>query len=114
MSYVSYPFLHKVNVFMTTSKRNIKDKINKLSINSSNVALSRHARERMSERNFTITDVLEIISEGIIIEDPTQRESGDLSYKIESPNFRGGRSAAAIVVIKKDEKIFVVTVMWID
>lgn len=99
---------------MTTSKRNIQDKINKLSIDSSSVALSTHAKERMFERNFTIMDVLEILSEGIIIENPTQSESGNLRYKIESPNFRGGRSAAAIVVIKKDEKLLVVTVMWLD
>ena len=98
---------------MTESKRSVQYKINKLSTNSSNVVLSTHARERMSERNFTITDVLEILSEGIIMEDPKKRESGDLSYKIESLNFRGGRSAAAIVVIKKD-RVYVLTVMWID
>jgi hypothetical protein len=68
----------------------------------------------MAERNFTIIDVLDILTEGIITEDPIQKESGDLVYKIEVLNFRGGRSAAAITMIKKDEKIYVITVMWLD
>lgn len=110
MSYVKSFLLDKVNVVQIASKRTIQEKINKLANDSSNVAFSLHARERMLERDFTTKDVLDILKEGVITEDPV-RESGNLKYKVESPHFRGGRNAAAITVINKEEKIIVVTVM---
>lgn len=96
----------------------VSKKINELATNSSNVAFSEHATERMEERNFTSKDVLEILKKGIITEAPIKREYGDFKYKVEMRDFRGGRHAAAVTVIhqKKDkkEKLIVVTTMWLD
>lgn len=94
-------------------KRDAQEKINKLAIDSSNVAISTHAIERMSQRDFMRTDILDILKNGIIAEEPEKRKNGDLHYKVECRKFRGGRDAAVIIAIRED-KLIVITVMWLD
>lgn len=97
------------------SKLDAQKKINNLAKDSSLVFITEkgHAEERMDQRDFTRSDIIDILREGIIIEDPSWRKN-DWCYKVQIKGFRGRIGAAVVTVIYENSKLFVVTVMWLD
>lgn len=67
----------------------------------------------MLERGFVYNDMLTILRDGIIMDEPELRD-GKWSYKIRFHKFNGNRDAACVVGIKNMEKLTVITVMWVD
>lgn len=90
--------------------------INTLASDSFNVFIpnGQHGEERMMGRDFTLPDIIEILREGIIREEP-RWESGTWKYKVEVIGFRGRIGAAVVTLIMKNKtELRVATVMWLD
>ena len=97
------------------SKREAQTKINEIAKESSAIFYGTHGAGQKNIRDFTLSDIVEILRDGIIREDPRLGQYGDWCYKIEAHKFRGGRGAAVVTIIQDSKnKLFVKTVMWID
>ena len=81
------------------------------------LARTTHARERISERNLIMSDVLFVLRNGYVYEEPEPSTVGGLfKYKVDgkSPN-SGSRSLRVVAIPDKQScQIKVVTVMWRD
>ena len=98
------------------SKREAQTTINTLARDSYNVFIPplEHAEQRKDYRDFTDSDIIEILRDGIIREDP-RWEKGEWKYKLEVVGFRGRIGAAVVTMIMKQKtELRVVTVMWLD
>jgi hypothetical protein len=80
---------------------------------SANVILTDHAQERMAERGIIALEVYRILRTGIVDVAPTRLTDGDWKAEIEQ-RMPGGRDAVVVTVVKRDERLVVVTVMWRD
>ena len=94
------------------ARREAQRLINELAKDSSNVRYSRHAKERMI-RGFTYNSMLTILREGFIVDEPEKRK-GRWCYKIIFHKLKGNRDGGCVVDIREDNKLKVITVMWID
>lgn len=95
-------------------KRKAQEIINNIAENPDNVSYSAHAREQM-RRGFTYNDMLTVLREGIIREEPRySEEKRSWTYRVDFIKFDDNRDAACVVAIQKKAKLHVVTVMWID
>ncbi len=82
------------------------------------LAYTRHARDRMKERGLLIGDVLYVLKNGSVFEDPEPgKVEGYFKYRMEAqtPN-SGNRTVRVVVIPDKDgnRSLKVVTVMWVD
>ena len=78
---------------------------------------TKHVRDRMSERNLIISDILYVLRTGYVYEEPEESSiDGFYKYQIEgqSPN-SGARYLRVIAVPDPNEcQIKVITIMWRD
>jgi hypothetical protein len=89
--------------------------INGVAKDTSNIIISTHAVERLKERDFLFEDVIDILRDGVVMEEARKEEkTGNWSYLVTNMRFRGGRNAAAVTIVQQDNKLFVKTVMWRD
>lgn len=80
------------------------------------IKFTRHARERLYERDLIMGDILHILKFGYVHnegEESTQR--GLYKYEMESttPN-SGGKTVRIVVIPSSDNTIKLVTIMWAD
>lgn len=76
-----------------------------------------HAKERIAELGLTTSDVLFVLKNGFVYEEPEPATRSEYNrYKIESLSPNSGRRKVGLVVIpdKAGSLIKIVTVMWID
>ena len=97
----------------TASLEETTAKIRALARSGAPITLSRHARERMAQRNFGPEDIRETLAHGDIRQPPRLGKKGDLLYKVEHENMRGERDGE-VVVIPREAELFIVTVYWDD
>ena len=76
-----------------------------------------HARERLSERNLVVSDVLYALKNGFVYNEaiPATRP-GLFRYRVECRTPNSGSRSVGVVVIPNNSGCYikVVTVMWID
>lgn len=81
------------------------------------LALTRHARERMEERGIIVSDILHVLAVGHIYDEPmVSTRPGYCKFRIcgKSPN-SGGREICLVVVPDPGRPaIKLITVMWKD
>ena len=88
--------------------------INKVAEDSANIILTKHAKDRMYERDFSVSEVYQILRTGIIREKPQKEKKGGWSYQVEAIGFCDNRDAAVITVIMRENELVIKTVMWLD
>lgn len=79
--------------------------------------LTKHARERLTERDLQVGDVLHLLSRGFIYGEPERATQPTLfKYEMEAttPNSHGRTLKAVIIPHPSDPQVKVVTVMWKD
>lgn len=90
-----------------------EQRIHRRSVDTSNVALTKHAKERMLERDIFSPDLYEILRTGHVEGSPIKTPEGEWKCKI-TRQLKGRRVAGAVVVLTNKEKIVVITVEWED
>lgn len=93
------------------------DIIREIAQNPSDLMLVEHSKERMRERDILMGDVLYVLRNGYVYEDPSpSTRKGLYKYKIESksPN-SGSRKVRVIVIPDAFKNIWkIITVMFVD
>ncbi len=93
------------------------DIIRKIARNPSEFIYKNHARERMAEREILIGDVLYVLKNGYVYENPEpSTRAGFYKYKIESKSPNSGFRKLRVVVIPDALKniLKIITVMFVD
>ena len=89
-------------------------RIRELALNSGNVILGNHAKERMALRDIFREDVDRILRTGDVNGQPELTEFGEWKCKVVLL-LKGRRTAGVVAVILEDRgKLFVKTVEWED
>ncbi|MBP9999423.1 MAG: DUF4258 domain-containing protein [Proteobacteria bacterium] len=87
------------------------NKIREIAMDSDNIIITNHTIERMQERDFSMRDLLELLRNGYVDQEPEYNaEKQEYKYKI--ARVVDTRTAAAITIIMKNEKLLVITIMW--
>ncbi|OUD09054.1 hypothetical protein BVC71_10090 [Marivivens niveibacter] len=76
-----------------------------------------HATQRLLDRGITTSDVLYLLRNGYVYDDPSSAtQHGYFRYKIQgkTPNSEGRDVAAVVVPNYNTKTVKVVTVMWVD
>jgi Domain of unknown function (DUF4258) len=91
-----------------------EDRVRNLAAVTGRVAWSAHARERMEERDISIRVALTVLREGRVSGpiEPGQ-SAGEWKAKIVR-NVKGRRDVGVVVVIIRNDRLFVKTVEWED
>lgn len=89
----------------------MSQRINALAKNGAEIRLSKHAKERMEQRNFTLDDIRVVLQNGAIKTPPRMGKQGDYSYKMEDDDTNGTKDGE-VVVVPEENSLFIVTVMW--
>lgn len=89
----------------------IAQSINVMAQEGATIELSKHARERMTERHVSLDDIRNVLAHGRIIKAPRTGYKGDTIYKLEQKDTRGTKDGE-VAVIKREKSLFIVTVMW--
>jgi hypothetical protein len=92
----------------------IRDTIYRLALSTSNIAWSRHALERMTERGITDRMAVEVLRLGSI-KGPIEggKHEGEWKAKL-AWQMRGRREIGVVVVLVRNSRLFVKTVEWED
>lgn len=100
------------------SPANATDEIRKLAANGGfKITLREHARERMFERDLSMGDVLYVLKNGFVFEQPVSAtQPGLWKYSIETRSPNSGNRVVRVVVIPDVTRLWakVVTIMWAD
>ena len=101
----------KTKVQKPLSPTDATNKIREIAMDSGNVAITDHTIERMQERDFSMRDLLELLRNGYVDDEPEYNaETQEYKYKI--ARVVDTRTAAAITIIINNEKLLVITIMW--
>jgi hypothetical protein len=76
-----------------------------------------HAKERLAERGLIMSDILYVLKNGFVYEDPVpSTRQGYNKYKLESRSPNSGSRSIRVIVIpdKKSCSLKIVSVMWVD
>jgi hypothetical protein len=92
------------------------DYIHEISKNPSEIAYKLHAKERMEERNILTGDVLYVLRNGYVYEDPEPATRGFFRYKVEYVSPNSGKRTLRVVVLadEKQRSLKIITVMFVD
>lgn len=91
----------------------LREQVRSLAASTSNIAITEHAQERMFERNISYDMALDILRNGEVRFQETDRR-GNAVIKA-SKSSLGQRSASAVAaVIDKQGRLILITVMWDD
>ncbi|WP_366942586.1 DUF4258 domain-containing protein [uncultured Tateyamaria sp.] len=92
--------------------------INKIALNKTcDVAITAHAKERMNERSLIMSDVLFVLKNGYVYEEPEPSTLDSFfKYKVESQSPNSGTRTLRVVAIpdEKSCQLKIVTIMWRD
>lgn len=72
--------------------------------------LSRHAKERMAERGYTLQDVVHVLLNGEIVKKEYQDKTRNWSYKIQGYDLENDGGAVVVAIIKRMSAV-VITVL---
>jgi hypothetical protein len=78
---------------------------------------TQHARDRLAERDLIISDVLYVLKNGYVHDDPQpSTQEGFFKYRPQSRSPNSGNRAVKLVVVPDPIQVWikVVTVMWAD
>lgn len=81
------------------------------------ISYSHHAKIQLSKRNLIISDVLYVLKNGFVYEEPKpSTRDGFNKYKMESRSPNSGRRSVRVIVIpdKKSNFLKIITTMWVD
>jgi hypothetical protein len=88
--------------------------IRRLARESGKVLFSMHAEDRMMERGITVPEVLSVLREGIIRGEVNSGKTlGEWKCKIVGTK-KGSREIGVVTLVRRQEKLFIVTVEWED
>lgn len=92
--------------------------INEISANKScDLAITRHARDRMNERGLIMSDLLFVLKNGFVYDNPQESTvEGFFKYVVESQSPNSGSRVLKVVAIpdSKSCRLKIVTFMWRD
>lgn len=80
-------------------------------------AYKRHAKERMNERGLIVSDLLYVLRNGFVYEEPEASTlEGYFKYRVEAQSPNSGSRFLRVVVVpdEKSSQIKVITIMWRD
>jgi hypothetical protein len=83
-----------------------------VAISEGNIIFTDHALERMDLRGFFRKDVMNALKNGYVTEQPEPVKDGMKCKVVRRLNV--GRECGVVTVIKKSEKLIIVTVEWED
>ena len=90
-------------------------KINNIAVDPKNIKYGAHARERFSERSFSIKQAERILQKGFVMDEPRLGDKGDWSYLVRFLGLEGtSREAACATIIVNGDRLFVKTIEWVD
>ena len=72
--------------------------------------LSRHAKERMSERGYTLQDVIHILLHGKIVKKEYKEKTQNWSYRVQGYDLENDEGAIVVAILKRMSAI-VITVL---
>lgn len=81
------------------------------------LAITQHAKERMDERSLIMSDVLYVLKNGFVYDDPEPSTLEDFNkYALEGKSPNSGSRYLRVIAIpdKKSCQIKVITIMWRD
>lgn len=93
------------------------DYIREISKNPTNFIFKLHAKERMEERGIGVFDVLYVLQNGFVFEEPVPAtREGFFKYKMESKTQNSHERTLRVVLIpeEKNRDIKIITVMFVD
>lgn len=90
-----------------------EQRIHDIAKETSQVALTTHAKDRMAEREISVREIYEILRNGQVEESPTETTRGEWKCKI-TLKLRGRRKAGVVVALPPKTKVIVITVEWED
>jgi len=87
--------------------------IHEIAVNPINIILTDHAKERMEERDFSISDLLYVLRDGYVDEEPLiDQDKGSYVCKI-THKLNSVRHAGVITaIIDKNKKLLIITMEW--
>jgi hypothetical protein len=88
-------------------------RIQALAADSGNVDWSVHALDRMSERGIADIEALRVLRMGLVVEQPMLTKFSEWKCKMVR-RVGTGRDVGVVVIILRDERLFVKTVEWED
>lgn len=83
--------------------------IRKLAVNGA-ISWSRHAKERMIERNIATPQIINCLIKGKVIEEPTLNYTNGGGYETAVEKYCAGDWLKVVVCIKFSERLLIVTV----
>ena len=82
------------------------------------LAWTRHARERMAERNLLMSDILHVLKNGFVYDAPQpSTRPGFYRYAMQAQTPNSGNREVRVIVIPDPAgcgSLKIVTVMWVD
>ncbi|GLQ15872.1 DUF4258 domain-containing protein [Maritalea porphyrae] len=90
------------------------EEIRRLASNSENVFWTKHARERMIERGIPVMTAHKVLREGQVYGEimPGQNENEWKAKMVR--NAKGNRDVGVVCVVKREDRLVVLTVEWED
>lgn len=102
----------KIVAFRADS-RALEAHVRRLAKKTENIDWSRHALERMDERGIVFDDALRVLREGFAAGTPEKTTYDEWKLKM-TGTIKGARQAGAVVIILREDRLFVKTVEWED
>lgn len=91
----------------------MQESIRKLAVDTKNIYLSKHAQERMWERDISSMEVFEVLRLGSIDGLPWIEADGEDACKVVFKK-KGARAIGVVTIILTDDGLLVKTVEWED
>lgn len=91
-----------------------QQEVRKLAATSSNIVWTDHVYEQMGERGIDADDVLTVLRNGYVDDDPERgKRSSDWKVKV-SLRLKDRRVAVVVTVIQDGKRLILVTAFWRD
>lgn len=102
-----------IKLVQKLSKKEAEQKIHEISLNSKNVIITDHAKERMEERGFVTQDLFGILREGYVDSEAVlDKDKNNWKYKI-TKRIDTIREAGVVTAIVDDYKrLVIITIEW--
>lgn len=95
------------------NKAEAEKKIHDISLNSSNVIITEHAKERMEERGFVIQDLFRILREGYVDTEATfDEEEKNWKYKITKRIDTVREAGVVTAIVDNFQRLVIITIEW--
>ena len=96
------------------TKKLAEQRIHERAKTSANIFLTRHAKDRMAERDIVRQDVDRALQGGCLAGEPEPANEGEWKCKIVLPIKGRSRDLGVVVILRSDGRLVVKTVEWED